>query len=519
MLFEEDRKEKLKKLRESLTEREDKLNELLVEKHLIDEFEVKNKDGKFHMLPKEIMLCIEALDHNMNAPLELSLQAIMATVNFATSAHYDVDPVIFGETKRVPISNYFMNLCPSGGGKTTIYDIVNKSVEKFEAEERIRYAKEMEDYKILHGRWQNKMKKILNNTKDDFDVNQAIIDLGPEPESPLGWQYTIPTGTRNNVINVLNEVPFARLASDEGGEFFSGHTMGEKEGAKAKEMITTLSKIWSGGVINRGTGIKDDSIWIENRRLMMFFMLQPDMAKFLNTPIYSTQGFIHRFLITHCEEYEMPDISIDNLPNIKKEYQRMQPFHDRIYELLRLKKHFKEDKNKELELPYHKIEDDAFRLAEDYCNLLKRQARPGQPYYQWQPFVRRAFEHTIRLASNLACFERKETVDLNSMAGAIELFEFYLQQRVTLDIGVESKSADTIVNVIRFSEWFNKHPKTVDGQPKAWLSQSGPRWYTRDLSLHERNKILEEAVDRGEIKLEPRNNVTYFVRGDKNVSN
>jgi len=511
---EEEREKKLKILRDSLTQRQEKIEELFVEKKVVDEYEIK-QPTRFHTLPKEVNLCIEALKFTMDAPLELSLQALMATINFAASGHYDIDPIIFGKKKKVTTNEFFMNLAPSGGGKTTIYEIVNEGVDRFEQDERVRYAKEMSDYKILKARWTNMRDKILKNTKDDLtNIEQQMADLGLEPETPIGWQYTIPTGTRNFLINVLDEVPFARFASDEGGEFFNGHTMGGKETEKAMEMITSLSKLWSGGIINRGTGKKDDVAWIANRRLTMFFMLQPSMAKFLSMPIYTEQGFIHRFLITHCNEDEMPDIDIDRVPAIKEMYKQMEPFHNRIYELLKKQKHIKEGTTKELDLPYYAIEDDAFRLVQQYSNDLKRQSRTGEIYNDWKGFTKRTFEHVIRLSANLACFEGKESVDINSMAAGIELFEFYLQQRVTLVIGADSKFSSTLVNSDRFLNWFNKKTQTETelGVPKKWITQNAPEWFRKHLSRIERNQVIEELVDRGDLLLEIIDNKTIIKR-------
>jgi hypothetical protein len=355
------------------------------------------------------------------------------------------------------------------------------------------------------------MKKIMNNTKDDFDVNQAINDLGPEPELPVGSTYTISTATRNGLIDILAEVPFARISSDEGGEFFSGHAMGNKLESNAQEMITSLSALWSGANIARNTGI--DRTQIANRRVTMFFMLQHEMAKFINLPIYSQQGFMHRFLITHTNYWEMPDLDIKRLPEIKKQQDKLEPFHQRIYELLKKQKHLKEGTNKELDLPIFKVDQDALELAAEYSNELKRDSKPGKIYEQWQGFTLRTLEHVLRLAANLACFENKSTIDLKSVTAGIELFNFYLEQRISLDVGVDSKFSDLVNNTHKFVMWFNQHKHTEKEMvTKQWLTQRGPYWYQKQLSRLERNQLLEEVVDRGELHCEIVNGMTMFGR-------
>ena len=514
MLFEEDREEKLKAMRRALTnveKNDEKLKEFIVENKLVDEHELQETHGRFDCLPKEAKLVIESLKFTHNLPEEMSVQAVLATINFATSCHYNLDPEFFGKGVTIPTNGFFIALSPTGGTKSTIFKTLSKGIDRFEEEERIRYANEISDYKILHGRWQNQMKKILNNTKDDFDVNQAINDLGPEPELPVGSTYTISTATRNGLIDILAEVPFARISSDEGGEFFSGHAMGNKLESNAQEMITSLSALWSGANIARNTGI--DRTQIANRRVTMFFMLQHEMAKFINLPIYSQQGFMHRFLITHTNYWEMPDLDIKRLPEIKKQQDKLEPFHQRIYELLKKQKHFKEGTNKELDLPIFKVDQDALDLVAQYSNQLKSDSKPGKIYEQWQGFTLRTLEHVLRLAANLACFENKSTIDLKSVTAGIELFNFYLEQRISLDVGVDSKFSDLVNNTHKFVMWFNQNKNTEsDLVTKSWLTQRGPYWYQKQLSRLERNQLLEEVVDRGELHCEIVNGMTMFGR-------
>jgi hypothetical protein len=368
---------------------------------------------------------------------------------------------------------------------------------------------------LQHAIWKKQHDKIRNSKEATTDI-QWITDqlnqLGPEPEEPVGATYTVKTTTRNGLIDVLNQVPFARLSSDEGGEFFSGHAMGNKTESNAQEMITTLSDLWSGGRIDRITGL--DRTQIANRRFTMFFLLQHEMAKFINLPIYSQQGFMHRFLITHTDYWEMPDLAFKRLPLLKEYQEKLEPFHQRIFELLTKQKHIKENTQKELNLPIYKVDDDAMELVSEYSNQLKRESRQGKIYEQWQGFTIRTLEHVLRLSANLACFENKPTIDLKSVTAGIELFNFYLEQRISLDIGVDSKFSDQVNNAQKFIMWFNQCEHTQDPVTKGWLTQHGPRWYQKNVSRQERNQLLEEVVDRGEIVMEIKNNITYFKRKD-----
>ena len=516
MAFTDKRQEKLLAMKRALTnveKNDEKLKEFVVENKLIDKHELKQSHGRFDCLPKEVKLVIESLKFTHNLPEEMSVQAVLATINFATSCHYNLDPEFFGKGVIIPTNGYFIGLSPTGGTKSTIFKTVSKGIERFEEEERIRYKSDFDVFQLQHAIWKRQHDKIKNSKEAQNDITwiqNELRLLGDEPEAPIGSTYTVKTATRNGLIDILNEVPFARLSSDEGGEFFSGHSMGNKTESNAQEMITTLSDLWSGGRIDRNTGM--NRISIANRRFTMFFLLQHQMAKFINLPIYSQQGFMHRFLITHTDYWEMPDLDIKRLPAIRKEQEKLEPFHNRIYELLKQQKHFKEDSQRELDLPIFKVDEDALDLASQYSNQLKKESRSGQPYEQWQGFTLRTLEHVLRLSANLACFEGKKSIDLKSVTAGVELFNFYLEQRITLEIGVDSKQDDLIQNADKFLVWFNTADDTSSGVLKSWITQRSPRWFQKNLAKSERDRILEELVDRGEIVLDMVDTKTYFKR-------
>ena len=512
----EAQKEKIRAMHKALTnveKNEEKLKEFVVENKLIDKHELKESHGRFDCLPKEVKLVIESLKFTHNLPEEMSLQAVLATINFATSAHYNLDPEFFGKGVTIPTNGYFIGLSPTGGTKSTIFKTVGKGVERFEDEERIRYQNQYATYELQHAIWKKQHDKIKNSKDAQNDITwieNELRLLGDEPESPIGSTYTVKTATRNGLIDVLDQVPFARLSSDEGGEFFSGHTMGNKTESNAQEMITTLSDLWSGGRIDRNTGM--NRISIANRRFTMFFLLQHQMAKFINLPIYSQQGFMHRFLITHTDYWEMPDLDIKRLPKIKEEQEKLEPFHARIYELLKQQKPVKEGTIKELDLPIYKVDEDALDLASKYSNQLKAESRPNQVYEQWQGFTLRTLEHVLRLSANLACFEGKKSIDLRSVTAGVELFNFYLEQRISMEIGVDSRQDDLIQNADKFLSWFNNIDETKQGVTKAFITQRSPRWFQKNLTKSERDRILEELVDRSDLVLEIVGNKMTFKR-------
>jgi len=473
--------------------------------------EVKTDKLKFKFLPPLLSYTMLALKEINNVPEEMAIQAILGTVNFATQSLYNVDPVFFGGA-IIPTTDYFIALAPTAGMKSTVYKMLDHGIKRFEEDEKVRYGNEIQVYKLAHAIWSKEYEKLEKTLtpedlkdKDRFDA--LVSSVGPEPQKPASFKYRLSTGTRNGLIDFLSNVPHGGMSSSEAGEFFNGHAFQEgKNNSKGFEMITTLTNLWDGAPIEKNTGVDVKSI--QNRRFTMLFLLQKAMAKdWLGNKLYSEQGFVHRLLITHCDYWDVPEMDRTRVPDLKASQQKLVMFHDRIYELLKKDRQFREDSSLELDLPMIQMSNEAIDKLAEFDNLIKREQTTT--YAEFQGFVGRLYEHCVRLAATVAIFDNSSKIELRHAECAIELGFFYLEQRMTLDLGANTKYANQVSIAEKLTFEIIKKIRSGVTIDKKWLSQSSPAYF-RGLSRDERHKIIEEVISRGTLKQEKVNNVTVM---------
>lgn len=473
--------------------------------------EVKTDDLKFKFLPPLIAYTMQSLKEVNNVPEEMAIQAILGTVNFATQSLYNVDPVFFGGA-IIPTTDYFIALAPTAGMKSTIYKMLDHGIKKFEEDEKIRYGQEIQNYKLAIAVWEKEYEKLMKSMKvedlQDKDRFDALVSsLGPQPQKPTSFKYRLSTGTRNGLIDFLDNVPHGGMSSSEAGEFFNGHAFQDgKNNSKGFEMITTLTNLWDGAPIEKVTGVDVKSI--QNRRFTMLFLLQKAMAKdWLGNRIYSEQGFVHRLLITHCDYWDVPEMDRTRIPQLRESQNKLAKFHDRIYELLKRQRQFKLDTKLELDLPIITMTDDAIDKLASFDNLIKKEQTTT--YVEYQGFVARLFEHTVRLAATVAIFEGSNFIEVKHADCAIELAFFYLEQRMSLDLGANTKYQSQVSVAEKLTLDIMKKIRSGSTIDKKWLSQSSPTYF-RGLSKDERTKVIDEILSRGQLKQEKINNVSVM---------
>lgn len=464
---------------------------------------VKTEDLKFKFLPPLLAYTMQALKEVNNVPEEMAIQAILGTVNFATQSLYNVDPVFFGGA-IIPTTDYFISLAPTAGMKSTIYKMLDHGIKRFEEDEKIRYGQEIQNFKLAHAIWEKEYDKLMKSMKtedlQDKDRFDALINsLGPEPKKPTSFKYRLSTGTRNGLIDFLDNVPHGGMSSSEAGEFFNGHAFQDgKNNSKGFEMITTLTNLWDGQPVERVTGI--DTKIIQNRRFTMLFLLQKAMAKdWLGNKVYSEQGFVHRLLITHCDYWDVPEMDRNRIPQLKESQNKLKDFHDRIYELLKRQRQFKLDSKLELDLPIITMTDEAIDKLASFDNKIKKEQTTT--YSEYQGFVARLFEHTVRIAATVAIFEGSNYIEVRHADCAIELSFFYLEQRMTLDLGANTKYQNQVSVAEKLTLDIMKKIRSGVTIDKSWLNRSSPNYF-RGLAVEERRKIMEEVISRGLLKEE-----------------
>lgn len=318
-----------------------------------------------------------------------------------------------------------------------------------------------------------------------------------KPKPAQTAKYRISKGTVNGIIDQLKSQPVVGLASSEGGEFFNSHAwQGGKDASKAIEMSAALTTMWDGGRIEKITGMERTTL--ANRRVSMLFLLQEATIRaFLSNTAFADQGFTHRLLITQCESYEKPDLNFSNegMMKITNTRAALQPFHDRIEELMSAKFNYKEDAIYELEPVVLYMDTSAANLLGNYFN--KNKNRGSTDLKDYAGFAERLYEHGIRLAGTIAAFEKHETITLSDAECAVELLDFYGEQRKALDIEITANNTAQVTIAAKLIEQIKV--SGFDGTLRDFREVA--RFGYRKFDNKQREDTLNEMIATGHIEL------------------
>jgi hypothetical protein len=88
-------------------------------------------------------------------------------------------------------------------------------------------------------------------------------------------------------------------------------------------------------------------------------------------------------------------------------------------------------------------------------------------------------------------------VDQNSALAAVDLMEYFTEQRVNLEMGISTRNPQQATATRRLLEWMRQ--RAFAGTKRELAQQV--RWF-RELTRDERDTILEELVRDGLVQLE-----------------
>lgn len=468
------------------------------------------------LLPDLIRNTMDSLAETTNATDEITLPVTLAVASFATQGLYNGNPL---QWDRTALSNFYCVLVPSGGLKTSISDLVLEGARRFELEQRPKAEEAETEYLVNMKKYDSDIKERAKK-KDDQILVPGItspFDKIVKPKYPRTSRYIASKFTLNGIINALKGVPHFGVFNSDAGEFFNSHAFTNKE--TSVEIVSALSRLWSGEQIDKLTGIED--VVTVGKRTTALFMLQQELADFFKNPQFKDQGFTNRILITQSNKItkKRADFSTEALSKKITTNDSILLFNNRIYELLAtvdekqknptgnrlfdLRKELSVDKDENRlildEFPI--CMDDNTRLIyqtvyNDMCDKMEQ-----LEYKEYMNFMSRAYEHFVRLANTLAIFDGKEMVTEREALCASGLIYYFIDQRMNLMIDGNVR-IDPVVNASEeVYDFIKRRYKDFDEINKTILNDYGPKCYTKG-SIEFRNRVLEELRSRDKIVIE-----------------
>ncbi|WP_120503623.1 YfjI family protein [Sulfitobacter mediterraneus] len=414
---------------------------------------------------------VKAIAGKTQAPVAIAMQSVLASASVAAQALADVS-LLFGKS---PLSLFFLTVGESGERKSTCDGLATAALKTHEKVMRRsqRDASDIKspdgnDFEVLEDRAANDKPKAQSSN----EIDQKIVFSDVTIE---GFIHALMTNQAS-----------VGLFSDEGGQFFGGHSM------KAQNSVGSgarMSKFWDGGTVEL-IRASCSSVELTDRRVSMHLMIQPGIGRlvFSNKDL-KDQGFLSRCLPAWPESNIGRRLIGPNQLNplaVEHDDRAIEAFNVRMYDLLTAKRTVNPDNLAELQPRLLELSREARAILTNFYNRVELATKIAGPFSGIRGFATKAAEHAARIAGVMTIYlnVEAERVSAEAMINAIGLMEWYL---VEMD---RISSAHLISEEIQLAESL-----------RGWLVRSWNEDYIskrvmirRAPSKLRKSEILDEAI-------------------------
>ncbi|WP_348945739.1 DUF3987 domain-containing protein [Chitinibacter sp. FCG-7] len=432
-------------------------------------------------LPQGLQAAVDCIADHVQSPQALAGMAVLSAVAHLSQRLVDVERVTGG---AMPTSLFVLSLAGSGERKSECFRLATQPIIQAEIKARELHRDQLEQ-----------AKKAIASAKGKNAKTEAAQQNSVDPDPRTLFSDTTMEGIAKAFIN--DSQPALTLSTDEGGQFFGGHSMQSETRANSCGMLT---KLFDGGGVERNrAGIDSGSGFRSGVRFGVFLSAQPIVVRdSLNDPFMRGQGLLPRFLLSAPESAIGTRFITDETRGRKvADNPAMQRYWATVSRM-----------NQETVLL-----DDGGKLT-PYCYLLPT---CGEAYQLWESFynqteannhsqlavtafLSRAGELVRRVAATLACYR---AFDASSLSG---VYSFYKTELGEINAD-DMRGAIALVEY-SLAEWdrqLNRSGSTLSETEKDayellhWLQKGGDEWlaFTRQqLAQRGLSRLRKESPRR-----------------------
>jgi len=363
---------------------------------------------------------VEATAYYAQTPVAMAGQCFLGVMS-TIGQRYVNAPFVIGN-KYMPSSLFVLTQAESGGGKSRTMGFTHHALREFQTKKR-------KEHKTLIGEW--KSEKVSVNKKD---LERWLLE-NPPPKRVLIYASS---GTIQGFLDnmLLGNTRDIAWSTAEAAMFLNGHSMTSET---AKNNMSTLTDIWSEGNFDRVLSPRGadniEEIGADGVRFTLDLQGQPPIIEpALNNEVMNEQGLLPRFLFAFPAS--MNGQIVYNTP----EYMDAQPDRDarlviywrRCNELLdpsQSKAPIDDEGNpKRLNMPF--ADRQAKQALADYQTLVESKTANGGEYEHYGPYARRQAENTSRIATLIALFEDRKSLQADDFKRAAMLAKYSITERI-----------------------------------------------------------------------------------------
>lgn len=403
-------------------------------------------------LPSPLYELALELQRNTKASWELIVASLLSALSQACQGSVNVQ-VPNGVSLPSPVSIFVTTLLGSGGGKTTLNEVVGKPFGEFEVKQAEYLRKKRIKYKSDMIVW-NIKKKVIEKAiqkaeKIGVSADQEIEELDAQPAEDSGRQLIEesaveyidqlreqlaehlaqePSLPRNLKLRYNNSSPAAllrslyenwpsaSLSSDEAGGIFNGNALAD---------LAVINKLWEGGSIHVER-IESESYILRNARLTLALMIQPKVfMKYLARRGDEARaiGLFARCFIS----FPISTVGTRHIGNVSASWQYLPMFHARITELLEQNLH--ELESLEFERPTLEFSPEAKQLWINAFNEVESYLYPGQYFSDIADYGAKFGENLARLAALFHFFAGEQgEISYETTNRALAICKWYMSE-------------------------------------------------------------------------------------------
>ncbi len=413
---------------------------------------------------------VRAIATLTQAPDAIAMQSVLIVASLATQGHADVD-VLFGS---VPLSCFALTVAQSGERKSACDSLASTAIERVDLERGRKYRLEIREFEAAKMAYQKGKKRKPN---DDFDVidddpNSLNADLPPEP--PLYPASRISDPTIEGLIRQL-EIgwPSVAVMTDEGGQFFGGHSMKKENALKT---AAGFSKLWDGATLTKSRA-SAEPVQLSGKRVSLHLMIQPGVAQnVVGDPTMKDQGLLSRVLIAWPESKIGTRVIRKSTARSAEEAEAksvLKKFDARIAELLNAELPIHPDTRADLQPRVLPLSARARELLENFYNRVEEASIAGKAFEYMTGFAAKAPAMAARIAGIQTIFADEDAPEVTpeAISNGIGMMEWYLSE--TLRITDTGRPNEELCQAEELRSWICQkwHEEFID---KRTMMKNGP---------------------------------------------
>lgn len=385
-------------------------------------------DYPIDSLPSLIRDAAQAIAEHVQAPVAMTAQSVIGAITHIAQSQVNA-PNEF-DINGEPCSLFLLTEGQSGSRKSSTRSLSDKALAEYDRKKFEQFNDSLEHWKAL----------IANIDKKE---REAYCHSNPPPHDPI-TRFTDITLESLAGRYIDGVVVNASIASDEAGQFFSGHTM---KSDTRNSALGTYTKLFDDGSIERtrskanlnGSGRAYDvrlTINLQGQREVLVSTLKDSVMR--------GQGFLPRFILAIPENLagtrfkDVTQQSLDANSDL-----RLLGFWARCTELL-ISGELNQNVRRVLAM-----NEQAKMVYLQFYNEIERLQAKGQCFEYLQAFASRASQLARRLATVFAFFEGKTEIDAEVLLGACTIIRHSLNEWLRY---IDIESADES-NAERLIKW------------------------------------------------------------------